>query len=151
MQRSTQENNNNRKTSIGNDSAYSIKTSYTNFFPTASFNLTPSRSKNLRFTYNGRTNQPSVSQLQPVADVTDTLNIKVGNPNLKQEFTHNFNLNYNTFNILTFRYVAANISFNTTNNKIVNDISHKDRNRPLLIPTQTVLSELRLFYTRPAV
>ncbi|HAL94977.1 MAG TPA: hypothetical protein DCP55_03230, partial [Chitinophagaceae bacterium] len=43
--------------------------------PTANFNLTPSRSKNLRFSYNGRTNQPSVNQLQNVPDVTDTLNV----------------------------------------------------------------------------
>ena len=125
IQQSQQENNTNRKTNLGSDSSFDIKSNYTNFFPTASFNLTPSRSKNLRFTYNGRTNQPSVSQLQPVTDVTDTLNVKVGNPNLSPEFTHNFNLNYNTFNILTFRYVAANLSFNTTQDKIISDITTK--------------------------
>jgi hypothetical protein len=125
IQQSTLENNSNRKTPVGDDSIVNIKASYTNFFPTASFNYTPSRSKNLRFSYNGRTNQPSVSQLQPVPDVTDTLNIKIGNPNLKQEFTHNVNLNYNTFNILTFRYVAGNLSFSTTRNKIISDITNK--------------------------
>ncbi len=125
MQRSEMENNSNRKTMVGNDSTVNITSTYTNFFPTASFNYTPTRSKNLRFSYNGRTNQPSVSQLQPVPDVTDTLNIKIGNPNLKQEFTHNVNLNYNTFNILTFRYVAANLNFSTTSNKIVSDITTK--------------------------
>ncbi len=97
--------------------------SYTNLFPTASFNYTPSRSKNLRFSYNGRTNQPSISQLQNVPDVTDTLNQKIGNPNLNQEFNHSFNIGFNTFNILTFKLLAANLSFTTTQNKIVNDIS----------------------------
>jgi hypothetical protein len=97
--------------------------SYTNFFPTVSFNLTPTRSKNLRFNYNGRTNQPSISQLQNVPDVTDTLNQRIGNPFLKQEFNHSLTLGYNTFNILTFRLIAANLSFNFTQNKIVNDIS----------------------------
>jgi hypothetical protein len=99
------------------------KNSYTNLFPTASFNFTPSRSKNLRFNYNGRTNQPSISQLQNVPDVTDTLNQKIGNPNLNQEFNHNFNIGFNTFNILTFKLVAANLSFSATQNKIVNDIT----------------------------
>ena len=99
------------------------KHSYTNFFPTASFNFTPSRSKNLRFNYNGRTNQPSIYQLQNVPDLTDTLNQVIGNPNLNQEFNHNFNIGFNTFNILTFRLIAGNISFTTTQNKIVNDIS----------------------------
>jgi hypothetical protein len=99
------------------------KASYVNYFPTANFNFTPSRSKNLRFSYNGRTNQPSISQLQNVPDLSDATNIKIGNPNLKQEFNHNFNLGYNTFDMLTFRFIAANLSFSTTQNKIVNDIT----------------------------
>ncbi|MEQ1675472.1 MAG: outer membrane beta-barrel family protein [Chitinophagaceae bacterium] len=97
--------------------------SYTNLFPTANFNFTPSRSKNLRISYNGRTNQPSISQLQNVPDLTDTLNQKIGNPNLKQEFNHNINIGFNTFNILTFKLIAANLNFTTTQNKIVNDIT----------------------------
>lgn len=99
------------------------KANYTNLFPTASFNFTPTRSKNLRFNYNGRTNQPSLSQLQNVPDATDTLNIKIGNPFLKQEFNHNFTIGYNSFNILTFKLLAANLSFATTQNKIVNKIT----------------------------
>ncbi len=99
--------------------------SYTNFFPTANFNFTPYRGKNLRFSYNGRTNQPTIRQLQNVPDASDTLFQTIGNPNLKQEFTHNFNLNYNTFNALTFRFISANINFTTTRNKIVSDISVK--------------------------
>ena len=51
------------------------------------------------------------------------MNIKIGNPNLKQEFSHNFNIGFNTFNILTFRLIAANLSFSTTQNKIVNNIT----------------------------
>ena len=96
--------------------------SYINFFPTASFNWTPSRTKGFRINYRGRTNQPSVSQLQNVLDVSNPLSIKTGNPELNQEFTHSFNMTYNTFNILTFKFLAANISFSTTQNKIVNSI-----------------------------
>ena len=100
---------------------------YTNLFPTANFNFTPARSKNLRFRYNGRTNQPSITQLQNVPDVTDTLNIRIGNPNLNQEFNHNFNLGFNTFNMLTMKFIAANINFSTTANKIINNISYTGR------------------------
>ncbi|HTD94103.1 MAG TPA: outer membrane beta-barrel family protein [Chitinophagaceae bacterium] len=120
VQRSTLESNS-FQASTGKDSLN--RAAYTNFFPTANFNFTPTRSKNLRFSYNGRTNQPSVSQLQNVPDVTDTLNIKIGNPNLKQEFNHNFTVGYNSFNILTFRLLAANLNFSATQNKIVNSIS----------------------------
>jgi len=96
---------------------------YTNIFPTANFNFTPSRTKNLRISYNGRTNQPSINQLQNVPDVTDTLNVRIGNPNLKQEFNHSFNIGFNTFNALTFKLFAANFNLNFTQNKIVSDIT----------------------------
>jgi len=107
----------------GKDSSY--RRTYTDIFPTVSFNLTPSRTKNLRIRYNGRSNQPSISQLQNVADPLDTLNIRIGNPNLKQEFTHNINIGYNTFNALTFKLFAANFSLNMTQNKIISDITYK--------------------------
>ncbi|MBK7561466.1 MAG: TonB-dependent receptor [Chitinophagaceae bacterium] len=105
---------------LGKDSV--TNQSYTNFFPTANFNWTPSRTKGLRISYRGRSNQPSVSQLQNVLDFSNPLYVKTGNPELNQEFSHNFNLGYNTFNILTFKYLAANISFSATRNKIVNSI-----------------------------
>ncbi len=111
-----------------------IRSTYTNFFPTANFNYTPARSKNLRFTYNGRTNQPTTAQLQNVPDVTDPLNVRTGNPALKQEFNHNLNLGYNTFNILTFKFLAANINVNTTSNKIVNAIDTMGRGVQLTRP-----------------
>jgi len=108
--------------------------SYTNFFPTANFNYTPNRGKNFRIAYNGRTNQPSVSQLQNVLDVSDPLNVRTGNPELKQEFNHNFNVNYNSFNILTFKFIAASINFSATSNKIVNSIDTLGRGVQLTAP-----------------
>ncbi len=101
----------------------SFRRSYTDIFPTINFNLTPSRTKNLRIRYNGRSNQPSISQLQNVPDPLDTLNIRIGNPNLRQEFNHNINIGYNTFNALTFKLFAANFNFNMTSNKIISDIT----------------------------
>ena len=100
------------------------KRSYTDLFPVFNLNFTPSRSKNIRFRYNGRTSQPSITQLQNVPDVTDTLNQKIGNPNLKQEFTHNLNLGFNTFNALTFKFIAGNLNFSAIQNRIINDISY---------------------------
>ncbi|MBK8953850.1 MAG: TonB-dependent receptor family protein [Chitinophagaceae bacterium] len=99
-----------------------ISGKYLNYFPTANFNYSPVKNKNLRLRYSGRTNQPSVSQLQNVIDVSDPLNLKIGNPNLKQEFTHSLNAGYNTFNIMNFKFFAANISYSATSNKIVNSI-----------------------------
>lgn len=110
------------------------KANYVNYFPTANFNFNPSKNKTLRFRYNGRTNQPSISQLQNVLDVSDPLNVSTGNPDLKQEFTHNFGLNYNTFNILTFKFFSANLNYTLTNNKIVNSIDTLSRGVQLTKP-----------------
>ena len=72
--------------------------------------------------------------MQNVPDVSDPLNVTTGNPDLKQEFNHNFNVSFNTFNILTFRLIAANLSFSTTRNKIVNSLDTLSRNVQLVKP-----------------
>lgn len=65
-----------------------IGKSFTNLLPNARFQYNFSRSRNLRLNYSTFTNQPTASQLQPVPDNSNTLNIKEGNPDLKQEYTH---------------------------------------------------------------
>jgi uncharacterized membrane protein YgcG len=99
-----------------------IKQTYTNLFPTANFTYQFSRSKTLRIFYRGRTNQPSVSQLQEVPDASNVLSVSNGNPSLRQEFAHNVNINYNTFNAQTFKFLSVNINLSNTHNKIVNSI-----------------------------
>ncbi|MEJ7738866.1 MAG: outer membrane beta-barrel family protein [Chitinophagaceae bacterium] len=106
----------------GKDSSINYKQSFINFFPTANYNYNFSKSKNLRINYRGRTNQPSVNQLQDVRDETNSLRTVQGNPNLKQEFSNNVNASYNTFNSTTFRFLNVNLNFNQTSNKIVNSI-----------------------------
>ena len=100
---------------------------FTNFFPTASFTYSVNKTKNFRFNYRGRTNAPSITQLQDVADVTNPIQVKTGNPSLKQEFISNFNINYSTFNIMSFRFFTTNLSLSTTGNKIVNSIDSLNR------------------------
>jgi len=112
-------NNYNERAQFGDTT---IKQSYTNLFPTANFTYQFSRSKTLRFFYRGRTNQPSVNQLQEVPDRSNPLSITNGNPSLKQEFTHNLNINYNTFNATTFKFLSVNINLSSTQNKISNSI-----------------------------
>lgn len=99
-----------------------IKQQFVNFFPTANFNYAFSRSKNLRLFYRGKTNQPSISQLQDAPDVSNVLSISNGNPALKQEFTNSVNINYNTFDAMTFKFISVNINLSNTQNKIVNSV-----------------------------
>jgi hypothetical protein len=95
---------------------------YTDFFPTASFNYNPGSRTSLRFNYRGNTRAPSITQLQDVLDISNPLNYVTGNPNLRQEFDHNVNLSYNTFNINNFVYLNVNLTGSLATNKIVNSI-----------------------------
>ncbi|HEY2722211.1 MAG TPA: outer membrane beta-barrel protein, partial [Chitinophagaceae bacterium] len=110
------------------------KHSYVNFFPIATFNYQVNKSKSFRFRYSGRTNQPSLSQLQNVLDQSNPLQWRIGNPNLRQEFNHNITLGYNTFNVLTYKFLAANLSFSTTENKIVNSTDSVSKGIQLIKP-----------------
>ena len=134
VQRSELENFSRRKRVATTDTLITTHQTFTNFYPTAVFNYQFSRTRNLRFRYSGRTNQPSVSQLQDVVDPSDPLYVTSGNPNLGQEFTNNFNVNYNSFNISTFKYISASLRFENTLNKIVNSISNIGLGKQLIIP-----------------
>jgi hypothetical protein len=91
-----------------------------NILPMARFQYNFSRSKNFTLNYRSFTNQPSVSQLQPLPDISDPLNIKEGNPDLKQEFIHNLQVSYMGVNPFKNKNVFAFFNLNRTDNKIVN-------------------------------
>ena len=109
-------------TAMGKDTVIKTRQSYINFFPTANFHYDFSRRKNIRLSYQGRTNQPNVRQLQDVRDETNTLRTSIGNPDLKQEFNNRLNISYKSFNEITFRYINVNVNYNQVSNKIVNSI-----------------------------
>jgi hypothetical protein len=111
-----------------------IHSSSLNYFPTANFNFIPGRRRNIMISYNGRTSPPSGYQLQSMLDVSDPLNIRTGNPNLKQEFNHNLDIGYNTYNVKSSRFFTVNSSFSTTRNKIVNIVDTFSRGILLIKP-----------------
>jgi hypothetical protein len=96
-----------------------ITKSFTNLLPTARFQYYFSRFKNILVNYTTNTNQPSVTQLQPVPDNTNPLYVKLGNPDLKQEFTHTLRLNASLVNPYRNRNFFANFTIRQTQNKIV--------------------------------
>ncbi len=105
-------------TSINNTKNLTLTQHYTNMYPTANFNYKFSPTSSLRFNYSGRTSQPNVTQLQPVIDNSDPLNVEIGNPDLKQSFTHSFRLLYNSFDKVHFRNMFATINASFIHNQI---------------------------------
>ena len=102
---------------------YSIDTVRTvfNFTPTLDFRYNFSKTSQLRVNYRGRSSQPSMTDLLPITDDTDPLNVKLGNPGLKPEFTNTLRIFYNTFNTEKQRGVMTHFSFQN----VMNDISNR--------------------------
>lgn len=98
------------------DTAYDRN--YTNFFPRANFNWKIGKQTSFSLSYNGSTRQPSLEQIQPIRQNTDPLNISIGNPDLKQEFSNNFNIRYNDYKVLSGVYTYAGAGFSFTDNDI---------------------------------
>jgi hypothetical protein len=92
----------------------SLTLRFINFFPRANANLTLKKNKSLRLSYNGRTQQPSIEQLQPVIDNTDPLNIAIGNPDLRVAVGHNVNLNFGGYDFMSERGFWSSISTDIT-------------------------------------
>ena len=102
-----------------NDIRY--KRSFLNWMPQARYQYKFTQYKSLSVSYNGRTSQPSVTQLQPVRVNDDLLNIPIGNPNLKPSFNNGFSINYNSYKVISDQYLYGYASLNFINNQIVNN------------------------------
>lgn len=94
--------------------------SFTNFLPTAGITFNPKKQRRMNLNYNGTTRNPTLQQIQPFVDNIDPLNITIGNPNLKQEFRHNFNFSYSDYKVLKSKNFYLSGNFSTTTNAITN-------------------------------
>lgn len=94
---------------------------FVNWMPNATYQYRIATQKSIRFSYDGRTSQPSVSQLQPVLNNNDPLNIPLGNPNLKPSYTNGFNLNFSSYKVLTNQQIWINARYGFTSNSIVSN------------------------------
>lgn len=91
-----------------------------NFSPQAMMFMDVNDNFNWRLFYRGESSQPSTSQLMPVPDNSDPLNVSFGNPTLTPYFSHNLrgDLRYSNKE----RYTSFNMRFSGgfTQNPIVN-------------------------------
>ena len=91
--------------------------------PYARFRYKFTETRNLNFFYRMRAQQPSISQLQPVADVSNPLNVITGNPELKPTFNHNINLRFGDFAQGAQRSIMAMANVDFAQNSIVSTVS----------------------------
>lgn len=97
-----------------------INKTFRNFLPNARFQYNFSRFRSLSLTYSTSTNQPSMSQLQPVPDISNPLNIREGNPDLKQEYNHMLQTGLTMVSPYKNKNLFLFFTMQATKNKIVN-------------------------------
>ncbi|WP_207511331.1 outer membrane beta-barrel protein [Longitalea luteola] len=96
-----------------------ISKTFPTLLPNARLQYNFTKFRNLRLNYSTTTKQPTVSQLQPVPDNSNPLNIKAGNADLQQELTHSVQLNFFSVNPFRNRNLFAFFNLRRTDNKIV--------------------------------
>lgn len=97
-----------------------ISKTFYNLLPSLRFKYDFTRYRHLSINYAAITNQPGISQLQPVPDISDPLNIKEGNPDLQQEFTHAVQVDFISVDPFRNKNLFAFFNLQETQNKIVN-------------------------------
>lgn len=100
-----------------------VSRSVLNYAPFLRFRYKFSKSRSLQANYEGRSSQPSVSQLQPVADMSDPLRIVIGNPNLNPSFSHNLNFRFQDYDGEKQRSIMVMLNGSMTQNSIVSRTS----------------------------
>jgi hypothetical protein len=98
-----------------------------NVAPYARLRYKFSKTRNLAFNYRARSSQPSLTQLQPVADVSNPLRVVVGNPDLKPTFTQRFNLRYSDFNQDAQRSIMGMINGQFASNSIISTTNYNQQ------------------------
>ena len=91
-----------------------------NWSPAARIRYMMNDNMHLMMFYDGRSSQPSTSQLMPVPDNTDPLNISLGNPYLESYFSHNMRAMFRYTNKRTFTSVNAHVNGSVVQDAITN-------------------------------
>lgn len=119
---------------------YMIDTTRTvfNFAPNMDLRFRFSKVSQLRFTYRGRSNQPTMENLLPITDNSNPLNIRMGNPGLKPSFTHTMRLFYNTYNAEKQRGIMTHFSFTATQNSISNSTRYNEETGGLITRPENI-------------
>jgi len=76
------------------DETEEFRNEYFNLFPSANLFYYTQKRNNLKLSYSRRINRPGLGQLNPFTDITDSLNQRAGNPQLKPELIHSIDLGY---------------------------------------------------------
>ncbi|MGL5684097.1 MAG: outer membrane beta-barrel protein [Marinifilaceae bacterium] len=104
-----------------------VRSSYVDISPRADIRFNMENNKSLSVQYHGNTTSPSASQLQDVLNVSNSLQVSTGNPNLHKSYRQSVSMYYDRSNPEKSRYMSVNVSGGQTFNKIANDVQFIER------------------------
>jgi len=99
---------------------YKLSKSFQSALPSAFLQYKFSAKKNFRLYYRSNNNAPNIEQLQDVINNSNSLQLTVGNPSLKQDFQQNLNMRYSSVNTEKATSFFALLGGNYSNNYIGN-------------------------------
>jgi hypothetical protein len=98
---------------------YYLEQGFSNMTYSVLFNTQFESGASIRARLNSRTRNPSVGNLQDVANISNVQNISRGNPNLKPSYGNMFYLRFNLPNVEKGRSLGINLGGDYTTNAIV--------------------------------
>lgn len=123
-----------------------------NWSPEAMFSYDINDNTMVRFFYFGSSSQPSTSQLMPVPDNSDPLNISLGNPYLNPYFNHNIRGMFGYTNRETFTSVHARFGGSIVQDAILNAQWYDPNGTQFSIPVNgpvTGSADVRVMFNTP--
>jgi hypothetical protein len=114
-----------------------IRQRFTDVLPNAILQYNFSQTKNLRLDYETYTTQPSVAQLQPVADLSNPLDISTGNPKLKRTYNQNLTISYMAAQFAQRRHLLLMFGASDAANAIVQSDSVTAYGTRMTMPVNT--------------
>lgn len=96
-----------------------------NFAPSGQFRYNFGRKQFARLEYRGRTEQPTIDQMQPLK-TNNPQYVSNGNPSLNPSFTHNMNLEYSNFNQVRLSSFSFRFNGSYTKDALINNTIYNE-------------------------
>jgi len=90
-----------------------------NVSPTATYRYLFGKKRFARLEYRGRTDQPSIEQMQPVKNNNNLMHETIGNPLLNPSFEHTLRLMYSSFNATRYSSFSAGLNGSLTKDALI--------------------------------
>jgi hypothetical protein len=119
------------------DRNQTVENGYTHLLANAQLKKEIKDGQTFEVRYNGRSREPSLTQLQPYSDNRDPLNVYSGNPDLRPEYEHRLNADYRFFDQFSFVNFFTFAGFTYSDNSISTSRIFDERGFQTRMPVNT--------------